>query len=65
MLGGSKKRYAQVGDEVVISIQTAQPRKSVKKKEVHRAFDDIQASIAELQYYLEWLQSQRSNSDAR
>lgn len=26
-----------------------------KKKEVHRAFDDIQASIAELQHYLEWL----------
>lgn len=24
------------------------------KKEVHRAFDDIQASIAEMQYYLEW-----------
>lgn len=27
-----------------------------EKKEVHRAFDDIQASIAELQYYLERLQ---------
>lgn len=27
-----------------------------EKREVHRAFDDIQASIAELQYYLEWLQ---------
>jgi oligoribonuclease len=26
-----------------------------EKKEVHRAFDDIQASIAELQYYLDWL----------
>jgi oligoribonuclease len=26
-----------------------------EKKEIHRAFDDIQASIAELQYYLEWL----------
>jgi len=26
-----------------------------EKKEVHRAFDDIQASIAELQHYLEWL----------
>jgi len=26
-----------------------------EKKEVHRAFDDIQASIAEFQYYLEWL----------
>lgn len=25
-----------------------------EKNEVHRAFDDIQASIAELQYYLEW-----------
>lgn len=26
-----------------------------EKKDVHRAFDDIQASIAELQYYLEWI----------
>jgi len=25
-----------------------------EKKDVHRAFDDIQASVAELQYYLEW-----------
>ena len=37
VLGGSKKRYAEVGDQVVISIQTAQPRKAIKKKEVHRA----------------------------
>jgi oligoribonuclease len=29
-----------------------------EKKEVHRAFDDIQASIAELQHYLEWFASQ-------
>jgi oligoribonuclease len=28
-----------------------------EKKEVHRAFDDIQASIAEWQYYMEWLKS--------
>lgn len=27
-----------------------------EKKEVHRAFDDIQASIAELQFYLDYLQ---------
>lgn len=27
------------------------------KKEVHRAFDDIQASIAELQHYLSWFKS--------
>lgn len=26
-----------------------------EKPEVHRAYEDIQASIAELQYYLEWL----------
>ncbi len=37
ILGGSKKRYAGIGEEVVLSIQTAQPRKSVKKKEVHKA----------------------------
>ncbi len=37
ILGGSKKRYAEIGDEIVISIQTAQPRKGVKKKDVHRA----------------------------
>jgi oligoribonuclease len=30
-----------------------------EKKEIHRAFDDIQASIAELQYYLEWLQKKQ------
>ncbi|HEY5806141.1 MAG TPA: oligoribonuclease [Candidatus Saccharimonadales bacterium] len=30
-----------------------------EKKDVHRAFDDIQASIAELQHYLEWLKDQR------
>ena len=30
-----------------------------EKKEVHRAFDDIQASIAELQYYLDWFKSQK------
>ena len=37
VLGGSKRRYAELGDEVVISIQTAQPRKAVKKKEIYRA----------------------------
>lgn len=30
-----------------------------EKQEVHRAFDDIQASIAELQNYLEYFQSKR------
>ena len=37
ILGGSKKRYARIGDELVVSIQTAQPRKAVKKKDVARA----------------------------
>lgn len=30
-----------------------------EKKEVHRAFDDIQASIAELQHYLEWFKNEQ------
>ncbi len=37
VLGSSKKRYAEIGEIVVISVQKAQPRKSVKKKDVHRA----------------------------
>jgi large subunit ribosomal protein L14 len=32
--GGSKKRYAEIGEIVVLSIQTAEPKKAVKKKEV-------------------------------
>jgi len=35
--GGSKRRYARLGDVVVLSVQVAAPRKAVKKKEVHRA----------------------------
>lgn len=34
VLGGSKKRYARIGDIVVASVQSAQPRKAVKKKDV-------------------------------
>ena len=37
VLGGSKRRYAEIGDVVVVSIQTAQPRKAVKKKDIYRA----------------------------
>ena len=34
VLGGSKRRYSGIGDVVVVSIQTAEPRKAVKKKDV-------------------------------
>lgn len=34
VLGSSKKRYANLGDIVVLSVQKAEPRKSVKKKDV-------------------------------
>lgn len=37
ILGGSKKRYAKIGDMVVLSVQTAEPRKLVKKKDVVHA----------------------------
>jgi large subunit ribosomal protein L14 len=37
VLGGSKRRYARIGDVVVLSVQTAEPRKQVKKKDVLRA----------------------------
>lgn len=37
VLGGSKRRYAEIGDKVVISIQIAEPRKTTKKKDVVHA----------------------------
>ena len=37
VLGGSKKKYARIGDLVVLSVQSAEPRKLVKKKEVLHA----------------------------
>ena len=37
VLGGSKKRYARIGDLIKISVQTAIPRGKVKKGEVLNA----------------------------
>jgi len=34
ILGGTGRRYAGVGDVVVASVQSAEPRKAVKKKDV-------------------------------
>ena len=32
--GSSKKRYAEIGELVVLSVHTAEPRKAVKKKDI-------------------------------
>ena len=37
VLGGSKRRYARIGDLVVVAVKNAEPRKTVKKKDVLRA----------------------------
>ena len=37
VLGSSKKRYATLGEKVIISVKVATPRKGVKKKDVHEA----------------------------
>jgi len=34
VLGGSGRRYAELGDIVVASVKVAEPRKGVKKKEI-------------------------------
>lgn len=36
VLGSSKRRYARIGDIVVLSIKKAEPRKNIKKKDVVR-----------------------------
>ena len=37
VLGSAKKRYAALGDLVIISVKVASPRKAIKKKDVHQA----------------------------
>ncbi|PIV90069.1 50S ribosomal protein L14 [Candidatus Gracilibacteria bacterium CG17_big_fil_post_rev_8_21_14_2_50_48_13] len=37
VLGGSKRRYAEVGDVIVVSIKSASPKGAVKRKSVQRA----------------------------
>ena len=37
VLGGTRRRYAELGDIVVASVQEAEPRKAVKKKDIVRA----------------------------
>ncbi|MBC7987497.1 MAG: 50S ribosomal protein L14 [Sphingomonadaceae bacterium] len=37
VLGGSKRRFAGVGDIIVVSIKEAAPRGKVKKGDVHKA----------------------------
>lgn len=37
VIGSAAKRYAGIGELVIISVKTAQPRKAVKKKDVHQA----------------------------
>lgn len=36
ILGGTRHRYGRIGDVVVASVQVAEPRKSVKKKDIIR-----------------------------
>lgn len=37
VLGATRRRYACIGDVVVVSVQKAEPRKTVKKKDVLHA----------------------------
>ena len=37
VLGGTRRRYARLGDVVVASVKVSEPRKMVKKKDIVRA----------------------------
>jgi len=37
VLGGSKRRYAHIGDIIICSIKSASPRGTVKRKSIQRA----------------------------
>jgi len=36
VLGGTRRRYARIGDIIVVAVKVAEPRRSVKKHEVVR-----------------------------
>lgn len=52
-----KLHYRMLDVSSLKVLMQGQGRGEYIKKDVHRAFDDIQASIAELQYYLEKLKN--------
>lgn len=37
VLGGTRRRYARIGDLVVASVKVAEPKKAIKKKDIVRA----------------------------
>lgn len=37
VLGGTKRRYASLGDIIVVTVKSAEPRKAIKKHQVVRA----------------------------
>ena len=37
VLGGTRRRYARLGDVIIASVQVAEPRKQIKKKDIVRA----------------------------
>ncbi|MFB6351103.1 MAG: 50S ribosomal protein L14 [Bradymonadaceae bacterium] len=37
VIGGSRRRYASIGDEIIVSVKHALPKSQVKKGEVRRA----------------------------
>ena len=37
ILGGTRHHYARIGDLIVASVQVAEPRKTIKKKEIVKA----------------------------
>ena len=37
VLGGSRRRYAGIGDIIIASVQIAEPKKAVKKKDIVKA----------------------------
>lgn len=37
VLGGSKRRYARIGDKIVVSVKQATPKAIAKKKSIQRA----------------------------
>ena len=54
VLGGSKRRYASVGDIIVVTVKEAIPKGKVKKGTVHKAVI-VRTAKEWWKYYQIWL----------
>ena len=62
VLGGTKRRYASVGDKIVVTVKSAMPSSQVKKGTVSKAVVVRTTKLVEHVFSVRWLASSEKSS---